>query len=195
MSAAAAGGGHDQGQDHGQDLDLGQDQKITLAEIDEDLHGAEIKAITADEKVMKWVGNGQTWSEDKLRKFFDYCAAEQRDEAARTYYYYAVMLGKVCIGVVGVHPVGYVYSDPVLTVFMSSATNSRGYGTRAIELAFEKYWSHFPEAAICVDVRSDNFAMLRVADKLKLFRGEGPKIRGRPYRRFEAVRGGGFERR
>lgn len=187
MSAAAAGG-------HGQDQGHDQGQKITLAEIDEDLHGAEIKAITEDEKVMKWVGNGKTWSEDKLRKFFEYCVADRRDESARTNYYYAVALDEVCIGVVGVHPVGYVYSDPVLTIFMSSAASGRGYGTRAIELVFEKYWGHFPEATICVDVRSDNFAMLRVAAKLDLFRAQGPKIRGKTYRRFEAVRGG-FERR
>lgn len=182
---------------------------VTLAPLDEAAHGAEIRAITAIPSVMKWVADGQLWSAAKYRRFFQYCAAEEKqDPGERVNFYSAVLEGPsaeeaTCVGVVGIHPIEHdqtARGRPSLTIFLSPDVCGRGVGTRAIRAALDDYWARKGVTAtdavsdsvtnsvsVTIDVRADNYAMLRVAEKMGLARTGSPRIAGRNYRRFEAA--------
>jgi RimJ/RimL family protein N-acetyltransferase len=80
-------------------------------------HTLRLRAITADVKTMRWVGNGRPWRSDKVDKFVKYNLQEQRDgradaaaggrEPRRHNYYWGVERRGVLIGVVGLHPITY----------------------------------------------------------------------------------------
>lgn len=155
-------------------------------------HGAELRDIVKSPQVMTWVANGQTWSARKLGKFFEYCAKEEtQPDAERENYYHVVTVKGRCVGVVGVHPITYdsqARGEVFLTIFLLPQVSRHGVGTKAIADALADYWTRYPDATVYVDIRTDNFPMLRVAKKLALERGEAHCIGQKRYYRFAARR-------
>jgi RimJ/RimL family protein N-acetyltransferase len=155
-------------------------------------HGAELRDIVKSPQMMTWIANGQTWSARKLEKFFEYCAEEEtQPDAERENYYHVVTETGRCVGVVGIHPITYdrqARGKVFLTIFLSPLVSGRGVGTKAIAGALADYWARYPDATVYVDIRTDNFPMLRVAEKLALERGGEHRIGRKSYFRFAARR-------
>jgi len=155
-------------------------------------HENELRAITRDPNVMKWVANGQVWSEAKLQRFFQYCEEEEHQgPSERKNYYHAVTVNGTCVGVVGIHPVRY---DPgsttlsALTIFLSSGILGRGVGTRVVQAALQAYDAIYPDIGVVIDIRASNSPMKRVAEKVGFVHTKSLEISGRDYCRYERPR-------
>lgn len=145
-----------------------------------------LRAITQDMSVMKWIAGGNTWTDARLDRFFEYCAEEEAEgpKGSRDTYYYVVEADGVCAGVVGVHPAAYnrgASGQAMLTVYLAASAAGRGVGTRAIALVLARYWAAFPARRVEADVRADNSAMQRAAAKAGFARADDAF--GRPVRR------------
>jgi RimJ/RimL family protein N-acetyltransferase len=155
-------------------------------------HGAELRDIVKLPQVMTWVAKGQTWRKQNLEKFFVYCAEEEtQPDAERENYYHVVTETGRCVGVVGIHPITYdrrARGKVFLIIFLSPLVSGRGVGTKAIAGALADYWARYPDATVYVDIRTDNFPMLRVAEKLALKRVGAHRIGRKSYFRFAARR-------
>jgi RimJ/RimL family protein N-acetyltransferase len=163
-------------------------------------HRACIGRITKNRSVMQWVANGKVWDDNRLNKFFKYCAREERQRPKeRACHYHAIECEGRCVGVVGIQNIRYdisVKGRPGLRLFLDPRATCNGIGTMAICTALRRYWDIWPKKSVIIDVRDTNRPMLRVMDKLELPRKHGGPLRihGAYYKRFCAAPGECYER-
>lgn len=161
-----------------------------LAIIAHDMRRA-MQPIVRDPDVMQWVGDGKAWHSSKLWRFFEYCQSDNVvPPEVRQNFYWAVMNGGALAGVVGVHPATYdgtMEGKMFLTIFLDRSHQRRGLGSMAVKEALAKFWELRPEEPVHIDTRTDNAAMLRVAEKAGGQRTDDTAIRGKPYARFVLV--------
>jgi RimJ/RimL family protein N-acetyltransferase len=164
---------------------------VTLEAPSAEAHGCEIRDVTSDMTMMRWIAAGTTWTPCRLRAFFRYCSKEEKQHhGVRKNYFDAVVLDGVCVGIVGIHPATYdrtLRGTPTLTIILSAGASGRGVGTRTVQMALASFWEKRPKKTVAIDVNSANFPMLRVAEKLGLSRACTLKIGKNDYDRFLAV--------
>ena len=94
--------------------------------------------ITSNKDVMKFVGDGKIWNENKTKKFINFSVKEENNNIdKRTSFYYKISLNKKLIGIIGIHK----YDNEIvygLTYYIAKKYQSKGYGTIALRLILIK---------------------------------------------------------
>jgi RimJ/RimL family protein N-acetyltransferase len=119
-----------------------------------------IKNITQDEDVMKYIGNGKIFSEDDLNKFIDSSIKKEIN-------YYKIMERHRFIGLVGLNP--FLKKDS-LTIMFDKKSQGQGYLKPVLE-AFYKFNNnqHFS-----IIVKEKNKKMMKLANKY--FKKDGRRL-------------------
>ena len=94
--------------------------------------------ITSNINIMKFVGNGYTWNENKTKSFIKYSLKEQKlDLKKRNIFFYSIVNEDKFIGIIGIHK--YINEDNYyLTFFINKKYHGKGYGTKALKLILDK---------------------------------------------------------
>lgn len=174
-------------------------ESVTLEDPDRATHRAALREIVRDPEVMQWVGDGKTWDDKKLDRFFEYTAADLvSDPSTRTNFYYIIVADGAAVGVVGIHPVAYA-ARPVLkksagkkaapppkdflTIFLARDAAGKGIGTEAVRLALAQHWAR-DGGPVVVDVLASNTAAQRLFKKAGFVAAGTVTIGRRPYVRL-----------
>jgi glutaredoxin/RimJ/RimL family protein N-acetyltransferase len=124
-----------------------------------------ISRLTKDEKVMKYVGNGQIWSEEKVRKFIKYNIEESKQsDLEREKYYYKIVVDDLFVGIIGFHKErGNKYA---LTVYLMRSKQGKGYFSHALKLLKNRIKTYKPEVNnIYSQVYPANESMTAIMEK------------------------------
>lgn len=164
--------------------------KVTLGDL-QPRHEKRLRAITAQRKTMRAVGDGRTWPAEKVKRFIDYNAEEQEQGDDRENFYWGIFDGGELAGVVGIHPV--TYGKPAtkglsfVTIFIDARRTGRGLGTTALRDALETFWA-VRDSPVYADVRATNAASLALLTKLGFEEVSRHKMRRAPYIRLRATK-------
>lgn len=157
----------------------GQPNNIRLVDIRES-HFNDIRKLTSNIDVMKWVGNGKIWDARQLSNFMKYNAIEQKQSPdIRTSYYYAIEYDASLAGIVGIHKLDYGDHQRGLTIYIDPAYQGRGIARQVIAMLAEKFGS------FVIDTRYDNEAMQHVALACGAKKIDELQISGKPYYRYK----------
>lgn len=143
-----------------------------------------ISEITSQKNVMKYIGTGEVWSDDKVDKFIKYNLEEQaQTDDIRENYYWGICYENKLVGVVGIHPVYYDKKNNYLTVFLDENNLKKGIGSGAIKKAIDKYWI-VKKNDIYSDVLINNIPAQKTMEKLNFEKKQKHKIRRKQYFKY-----------
>lgn len=137
----------------------------------------DIKHLTNQKSVMQYIGNGQTWSNDKIHKFIKYNQEEQKQsDSHRQNYYYKIINqnNNNFIGIVGFHMMNTNnpknmstrYHKFYLTIYFEPIHQGKGYYSNVIKLIKEKMNKHQPNHNILYSLtHNDNVVMNMISRK------------------------------
>jgi RimJ/RimL family protein N-acetyltransferase len=107
----------------------------------------QLSRITRNINIMKWIGTGKIWSLADIHQFI----ADEKKELAKShekykqYYSFVLLKDNLPIGFISGRksrlldaPAGQVY-DLLLRMFIDEKYTGRGYGTRILEIFYQKY--------------------------------------------------------
>jgi RimJ/RimL family protein N-acetyltransferase len=145
-------------------------QNIKLENISEKDFDA-ILDITSSPDVMKNIGNGKIWDNQKVKRFIDYCVKDSRlPDASRTQYYYKIIFNDLLIGIIGFHTfykkeLPTTPSDFYLTVYMDKNQQGKGYYSSALQLLLKKIKESQPRKTRLYSlVRNTNIKMIQISN-------------------------------
>lgn len=129
-----------------------------------------IKELTANEDVMKFVGNSQIWNEKKVNNFINYCIEDDKKKRNRDSYYYKIVMEttKEFIGIIGFHKFNIpgINNQFFLTIYINPKYNGMGIYKNAFELLIEKMKVHEPRKdGLYIMVRLNNERMNTISKK------------------------------
>tara|TARA_R110002074_G_scaffold401415_1_gene599506 strand:- start:2264 stop:3706 length:1443 start_codon:yes stop_codon:yes gene_type:complete len=100
----------------------------------------ELSKITSNKSIMKFVGDGKSWSNNKTIKFIKYSIVEQNNNInKRRVFYYKISLNKKLIGIIGIHKYDNE-NDYNLTYYIGKKYQGKCYGTYALRLILKKLY-------------------------------------------------------
>jgi RimJ/RimL family protein N-acetyltransferase len=130
----------------------------------------DIKELTANEEVMKFVGNSQTWNDKKVNNFINYCIEDDKKKRNRDSYYYKIVMKttKEFIGIIGFHKFNIpgINNQFFLTIYINPKYNGMGIYKKAFELLTIKMKEHEPRKdGLYIMVRLNNERMNTISNK------------------------------
>lgn len=130
----------------------------------------DIKKLTANEEVMKFVGNSQIWNDKKVNNFINYCIEDDKKKRNRDSYYYKIIMKttKEFIGIIGFHKFNIpgINNEFFLTIYINPKFNGMGIYKNAFELLIEKMKLHEPrKSKLYIMVRKNNERMNTISNK------------------------------
>jgi RimJ/RimL family protein N-acetyltransferase len=130
----------------------------------------DIKELTANEEVMKFVGNSQTWNDKKINNFINYCIEDDKKKRNRDSYYYKIVMktSTEFIGIIGFHKFNIpgINNEFFLTIYINPKFNGMGMYKKAFELLTIKMKSHEPKKSkLYIMVRKNNERMNTISNK------------------------------
>ena len=131
-----------------------------------------IKKLTSNEEVMKYVGNSKVWNNKNVTNFIDYCIEEQDNEDDRyprnNYYYKIINNLKEFIGIIGIHKFSVfgIKNQFFLTIYIDPKYNGMGIYKKSFELLIKKIKSTRPGVNnLYIMVRLNNERMNTISKK------------------------------
>ena len=153
---------------------------ILLDKIKKDDYNS-IFELTSDLEVMKYIGNGLTWSKDKVKRFIDFCLQDEKinDKKRESYYYKIINLdkdnNKVFLGIIGFHKFNArelieFKNEFFRTVFIMKKYQNLGIFTKANGLLMNEIRHHQPKVKKLYSlVRKHNDIMTSIANRKNIF--------------------------
>ena len=163
--------------------------KLKLKNISSDDYD-NIKQLTKIQSVMRYVGNGQTWNDNKLNNFIKYNLIEQKlNDNKRDNYYYKIVnensktkikskiksksktkptkSKETFIGIIGFHKFPQVkdYKNYYLTIFIDPKHQNKGYFSQSIDLLSKKVKKHKPNLSYLISLtHKTNINMIKISN-------------------------------
>jgi len=130
----------------------------------------DIKELTANEEVMKFVGNSQTWNDKKVNNFINYCIEDDKKKRNRDSYYYKIIMKTTqeFIGIIGFHKFNIpgINNEFFLTIYINPKFNGMGMYKKGFELLIKKMKVHEPRKdGLYIMVRMNNERMNTISKK------------------------------
>ena len=115
----------------------------------------DIAKLTSLHNVMKYIGNGKTYSSKKVKQFIKYCEIENKQsDKIRTNYYYKIVDNKKFIGIIGFH-LFQKNKDYYLSVYKNPKYQGKGYFSKALSLLLKKVAIHKPQLSFIISLVYD----------------------------------------
>lgn len=103
-----------------------------------------IKLLTNNEKVYKYIRNGQPWDDDKVYRFISKCQRDQKlpPDERHNFNYLIRSDDSEDVGIIGV---SYKYKKYSLTIFMLPEFHGQGYFSKSLSLLIRRLRRYKPK--------------------------------------------------
>ena len=117
----------------------------------------QIQKLVTLTSVMKHIGNGQIWDNEKITNFIIYNAREQKlSNEEREYFYYRMVNGEEFVGIIGFYLKKTKYN---LQVFIKPTQQKKGYFSQALRLILKRLKDYKNVDRLYSQVHSSNTKM------------------------------------
>ena len=106
----------------------------------------DIKIISQNKNVMRFIGNGEIWNDEKVNNFIKYNELEKNlPDKKRDNYYYKIVDENKFIGIIGFHKFFALRNNNFyLTIFINPQSQGSGVFSQSIKLLKKKIQKHKP---------------------------------------------------
>jgi len=126
----------------------------------------DIAKLTSLHNVMKYIGNGKTYSSKKVKQFIKYCEIENKQsDKIRTNYYYKIVDNKKFIGIIGFHKMKS--KNYYRTTYIHPKHQGKGYFTKSNLLLFNKIKKHKPHLKFIISMVHKNNKKMNIIQNKK----------------------------
>jgi len=141
-------------------------QNITFKDL------KDISRLTSQSIVMKYIGDGKTWSLKKVKNFIKYCQKETiQNDKERTNYYYKIVEDNKLVGIIGFHRF-LKFKNYYLSVYINPKYQGKGVYSNAMKFLLERVTKHKPNVKYILSlVYEDNEKMNTISRKKYEFNG------------------------
>ncbi len=129
---------------------------------------SDIKKVSQNKNVMRFIGNGEIWQNHKINNFIKYNVLEKDlPDKRRDNYYYKIVDDNSFVGIIGFHKFGALKNNNFyLTIFVSPQSQSSGVFSQSLKLLVKKIKKHKPYLNKLYSlVRESNTKMNQISDK------------------------------
>lgn len=128
----------------------------------------DIKKLTQNKNVMKFIGNSEIWSDVKVNKFIKYNVLEQENsDILRENYYYKITNNNIFAGIIGFHKFKPLKTNNLyLTIYIQPELQGQGIFSQSLKLLIRKI-HHYKqkETKLYSLVRNTNKTMNSISQK------------------------------
>ena len=143
--------------------------------------------LVSNINVMKYVGKGNVWTNEKTNKFINYCLKEENTNNKNTLFLKIINKNNgAFIGIIGIHKYEETDKDYELTYYIKKQEQGKGIGSNALKLMLNKFHEIHPNVKrVLSDTLSNNIPAQKSLIKNGFMFLKKVKRSGKDYFRYQ----------
>lgn len=116
----------------------------------------QLKKICSDKNIMKWIGDGNIWSNEYVNNLINYSNEDHKNKYIHNYLYIAILNKNSVIGLSGIHPMVNDKKNIQLMIFIHHNYHGKGISTLVINKLKEYKNIYFKSKKFYVVILQNN---------------------------------------